>query len=153
MAFGLSDPKPEAAGERPCHAQHDGAVVRRGGIPDTNAKSPAQAGLIARGFTRKLSPTVCALLHEEVTETIIETLDAGHRLTLIGTRMSDALKLIVDCFVSLKNRRALEEMREHRQRLRESLQEKTGGCFDLSSTIRAFDSDIEIVEAGLTKLR
>jgi hypothetical protein len=66
--------------------------------------------------------------------------------------MSDAVKLIVDASVSLKDRAALEEMREHRQRLRKSLQEKAGGWVDVSRSIQIFDEDIEAVEAGLARL-
>ena len=66
--------------------------------------------------------------------------------------MSDAVKLIVDAYVSLKDRAALEEMREHRQRLRKSLQEKAGGWVDVSRSIQIFDEDIEVVETGLARL-
>jgi hypothetical protein len=66
--------------------------------------------------------------------------------------MSEAVRLIVDSFVSLKDRAALEEMREHRQRLRKNLQEKTGGVFDVSRFLQEFDDDIEVVEAGLRRL-
>jgi hypothetical protein len=66
--------------------------------------------------------------------------------------MSDALKLIVDAYVSLKDRVALEEMREHRQRLRSDLQAKAGGWVDVSRSIQLFDEDIEAVEAGLARL-
>jgi hypothetical protein len=40
--------------------------------------------------------------------------------------MSDAIKSIVDGYVGLKDRVTLEEMRDHRQRLRRSLQERAG---------------------------
>jgi len=66
--------------------------------------------------------------------------------------MSVAVKLIVDGFVRLRDRRALETMREHRQRLRKSLQERVGGCFDVSRSIELCDDDIVIVEAGLARL-
>jgi hypothetical protein len=66
--------------------------------------------------------------------------------------MSDVVKLIVDAYVSLKDRAALEEMREYRQRLRKSLQEKAGGWVDVSRSIQIFDEDIEAVEAGLARL-
>jgi hypothetical protein len=66
--------------------------------------------------------------------------------------MSSAVTLIVDGFVRLSDRRALESMREHRQRLRESLQERAGGCFDVSRSIELCDDDIVIVEAGLARL-
>lgn len=66
--------------------------------------------------------------------------------------MSEAVKLIVDAYVSLKDRQALEEMREHRQRMRKSLQEKADGAFDVSKSVQDFDNDIEIVESGLVRL-
>jgi hypothetical protein len=66
--------------------------------------------------------------------------------------MSEALSLIVDGYVGLKDRLALEEMREHRQRLRATLQERAGGPFDLSQSIRLFDEDIEVIDTGLASL-
>jgi hypothetical protein len=66
--------------------------------------------------------------------------------------MSEAVKLIVDAYVSLKDRVALEEMREHRQRLRRDLGAKAGGWVDVSRSIQLFDEDIEAVEAGLARL-
>jgi hypothetical protein len=66
--------------------------------------------------------------------------------------MSVAVTLIVDGFVKLRDRRALETMREHRQRLREILQERLGGCFDVSRSIEICDDDIVIVEAALARL-
>lgn len=67
-------------------------------------------------------------------------------------RRKGATSTIVDAYVSLKDRAALEEMREHRQRLRKSLQEKAGGWVDVSRSIQIFDEDIEAVEAGLARL-
>ena len=66
--------------------------------------------------------------------------------------MSEAVRLIVDAFVSLSDRNALEAMREHRQRLRRGLEAKAGGCFDVSRSIQLCDNDIGIVEAGLARL-
>lgn len=66
--------------------------------------------------------------------------------------MSDAVSLIVGAYVSLKNRQALEEIREHRQRMRKSLLEKTGGAFDVSKLIQTYDEEIAIVEAGMSML-
>jgi hypothetical protein len=56
--------------------------------------------------------------------------------------MSDAVKLMVDAHVSLKDRVALEEMREHRQRLRRNIQQKAGGWVDVSRSIQIFDEDL-----------
>jgi len=66
--------------------------------------------------------------------------------------MSNAVRLIVDGFVRLSDRRALESMREHRQKLRSSLEERAGGCFDVSRSIELCDDDIVVVEAGLARL-
>ena len=66
--------------------------------------------------------------------------------------MSNAVKLIVDGFVKLRDRGALDAMREHRRRLRKSLQERVGGYFDVSRSIELCDDDIAIVEAGLARL-
>ncbi len=66
--------------------------------------------------------------------------------------MSEAVKLIVDAYVGLKDRQALEEIREHRRRMRKRLQEKAGDAFDMSKFIRTCDEEIEIVESGLGRL-
>lgn len=67
--------------------------------------------------------------------------------------MSEALKLIVDAFVSLKDRKSIEELREHRQKLRRNLQEKANGLFDPSSSIRMMEGDLNVIEAGLARLQ
>lgn len=66
--------------------------------------------------------------------------------------MSEAVKLIVDAYVNLKNRQALEELREYRQRMRKTLEGKTGSLFDVGKVIQTCDEDIKIVEAGLARL-
>jgi hypothetical protein len=66
--------------------------------------------------------------------------------------MANSVKLIVDTYVSLKNRQALEDMREHRQRMRKQLQDSASAAFDVSRSVRDFDEDIRIVEAGLERL-
>lgn len=63
--------------------------------------------------------------------------------------MSKAVKLIVENFVSLKDRVSLEEMRPHRQKLRKELQGRVGPAFDLSQTIRAVENDLIIIEDGV----
>jgi hypothetical protein len=66
--------------------------------------------------------------------------------------MSVAMKLIVDAYVSLKNRKALEDMREHRQRLKRELLTKQTEAFDFSKSIRTFDDEVVVIETGLEKL-
>jgi hypothetical protein len=63
-----------------------------------------------------------------------------------------AVKLIVDGYVSLKDCKALEELREHRQRLRKDLLERSGRWFDVSRSIQVFDNDLEVIEAAFAKL-
>ena len=66
--------------------------------------------------------------------------------------MSVAMKLIVDAYVSLKNRKALEDMREHRQRLKRDLLTRQTDAFDFSNSIRAFDDEVVVIETGLQRL-
>ena len=69
-----------------------------------------------------------------------------------GCVMSVAMKLIVDAYVSLKNRRALEDLRDHRQRLKRELLLKQTDVFDFSNSIRAFDDEVVVIETGLQRL-
>ena len=62
--------------------------------------------------------------------------------------MSRAMELIVDGFVRLKDRRALEDLRTHWQRLSADLKAVTG--FDCRSSIAQIDQEIAIIEAGLS---
>jgi hypothetical protein len=48
--------------------------------------------------------------------------------------MSEAVKLIVAGYIRLKDRKAIEDMRLHRQRLRNDLMERSKGCFDVGSS-------------------
>jgi hypothetical protein len=64
--------------------------------------------------------------------------------------MSKAIEQIVDAYVRLNNRQALEGLRMHRQKLAVELKSRTG--FDLSLPIRQVDEEIAVVEAGLERL-
>jgi uncharacterized small protein (DUF1192 family) len=64
--------------------------------------------------------------------------------------MSEAIQQIVDAYVRLNNRRALEDLRMHRQRMAVDLKSRTG--FDLSLPIRQIDEEIAVIEAGLERL-
>ena len=66
--------------------------------------------------------------------------------------MSEAMKLIVNGYVSLKNRSALEDLREHRQRLRKQLQEQEKGVFDVSHLTQLFDEELRVIEGALDRL-
>jgi hypothetical protein len=64
--------------------------------------------------------------------------------------MPTAIELIVGTYVLLKNRRALEEMLQHRQRLAVDLNSRSG--FDPSRSIHQVDEDIAVIRAGLAVL-
>jgi hypothetical protein len=64
---------------------------------------------------------------------------------------SVAIRLIVDGYLTLKDRTSLEELREHRQRLRRQLDSQKGP-FDVSRTIQILDEDIEVIESGINQL-
>ncbi len=66
---------------------------------------------------------------------------------------SEAVKLIVDAYVHLKDREAIEALREHRQMLRERLQRSNSDWFNTGSSIRLIDSDLSEIEAGLPKFQ
>jgi hypothetical protein len=65
--------------------------------------------------------------------------------------MTTAIELIVGTYVRLKNRRALEEMLLHRQRLSVDLNGRRSS-FDVSGTIRQVDEDIAVIKTGLAEL-
>ena len=65
--------------------------------------------------------------------------------------MSEAMKLIVDGYVKLSARKALDDLNAHRRRLATELR-SIPGPFDLSSSIRQLEKEIEVIEEGLAKL-
>jgi hypothetical protein len=65
--------------------------------------------------------------------------------------MSSAIQQIVDAYVRLNNRRGLEDLMMHRQRLAVDLKARSG--FDFSVPIRQIDEEIAVIEAGLESLR
>ena len=63
--------------------------------------------------------------------------------------MTEALKMIVDGYLSLKNRKALEKMRVHRERLRKRIEERTSGGIDAGPTMLLFDEELSVIQAAL----
>jgi hypothetical protein len=66
--------------------------------------------------------------------------------------MSHAMKLIVDGYIRLKDRKALEALREHHQEMRSRLEVQSNGWFDVSPSIQQFDKEILAIEQGLRAL-
>lgn len=65
--------------------------------------------------------------------------------------MPNAIEQIVDAHVRLKNRRGLDELMMHRQRLAVDLKSRSGN-YDYSLLIGKIDEEIAIIEAGLARL-
>ncbi|MGX1322908.1 hypothetical protein AB7M17_006361 [Bradyrhizobium sp. USDA 377] len=65
--------------------------------------------------------------------------------------MPSAIEQIVDAYVRLKNRRGLDELMMHRQRLAVDLKSRSG--YDFSLPIGQIDEEIAIIEAGLSRLK
>ena len=65
--------------------------------------------------------------------------------------MPSAIEQIVDAYVRLKNRRGLDELMMHRQRLAVELKSRSG--FDFGRPISQIDEEIAIIEAGLSRLK
>lgn len=66
--------------------------------------------------------------------------------------MSNAIEQIVDAYVRLKNRRGLDELMMHRQRLAVDLKSRSG-AYDFSLPIGKIDEEIAIIEEGLSRLK
>ena len=64
--------------------------------------------------------------------------------------MPNAIKLIVDGYVTLQDRRALDDLRMQRRKLAVDLKALTG--FDCRTTIQQIEEDIIVIEAGLARL-
>jgi hypothetical protein len=64
--------------------------------------------------------------------------------------MSKAIEQIVDAYVRLGNRRALEDLRTHRQKLAVDLKGRAG--YDFSLPIDQVEQELAAIEAGLVRL-
>jgi hypothetical protein len=69
-----------------------------------------------------------------------------------GFPMSGAIRLIVEGYLSLKDRGALEDMRAHRQRLRKQLQDQSIGLEVVGRTTELFDEELTVIEAAIHRL-
>jgi hypothetical protein len=63
------------------------------------------------------------------------------------------MKMIVDGYVRLKDREALEQLRNHRRRLRQQLRDHRYGALDINNSLETFDAEVLVIEAALEKLR
>ena len=65
--------------------------------------------------------------------------------------MSEAMRLIVDGYVKLRDHKALEDQKAHRHRLANELK-SLNGPLDLTSVIKQLEEEIAVIDAGLAKL-
>ncbi|WP_456672419.1 hypothetical protein [Bradyrhizobium sp. LM2.9] len=63
----------------------------------------------------------------------------------------NAIELIVDGYVSLNDKRALDDLRMQRRKLAVDLKALTG--FHCRTTIQQIEEDIDVIEAGLAPQR
>ena len=64
--------------------------------------------------------------------------------------MTEAIQKIVDAYVRLNNRQALEDLRMHRQRLAMNLKARTG--YDFSLPLLQVEDELAVIEIGLDRL-
>jgi hypothetical protein len=78
--------------------------------------------------------------------------DHARHYLWVGFIMSVALNMVIDGLVTLRDRQALEDMRQHRQRLRMQLLLKRGSAFDPGKSIKMFETEMAMIETGLARL-
>jgi hypothetical protein len=66
--------------------------------------------------------------------------------------MDRAIERIVDAYVRLQNRKALEDLRTHRQGLLSDLKRRSNLVYDVSGPIRELENELAVINAGLEKL-
>ena len=67
--------------------------------------------------------------------------------------MTKAIENIVAGYVTLKNREALREMREHRQRLLHESRMHAGSWVSVESLSSVLQQDINVIDAALSGLQ
>ena len=66
--------------------------------------------------------------------------------------MDKAIEQIVDDYVRLQNRNALEDLRTQRQGLLSDLKGRSDSAYDVNGAVRQLDDELAVIEAGLQKL-
>jgi hypothetical protein len=70
----------------------------------------------------------------------------------MGLSMSAAIMSIVGGYVSLKDRSAVDEVRDHRLRLLQKIKALPTSCINPDVTLRLLDDELRVVESGLEQL-
>jgi hypothetical protein len=75
----------------------------------------------------------------------------GAPKSIAGEQLTKAIEGIVDAYVMLGDRQALEDLRMHRRKLALDLKGRRGS-YDFSLPLGQIDEEIAIIEAGLERL-
>lgn len=70
----------------------------------------------------------------------------------VDFKMTKAIKDIVAGYVTLKNRQALQEIREHRQRLLHESRMHAGSWVSVKNLNSVLQQELDVVEAALNSL-
>ena len=69
-----------------------------------------------------------------------------------GAKMSTAMEIIVETYVRMRNRRALDELMMHRHRLAIDMRLRKHSNYDLSLIICQMAEDVKAIAKGLAQL-
>jgi hypothetical protein len=114
----------------------------------------------AKSLTRPCHPAVIGVKAADNTRRMTEPLNCPQAPSpLLGLRdavvqyrrMQPAMRNIVDAYVRLGNRKALNDLRASRERLIVGLK-TLGVCYDPSKVVAQFADEIALIEAALAKL-
>ena len=97
------------------------------------------------------STDLSAVLIEIAAEMTSQNLAATARGIGLGKQMSKAIKLIVDGYVCLNDRTALENLKSDREQLAAYLK-RTNGRLDHGATIKQIEEEIAAIHAGMARL-
>lgn len=75
---------------------------------------------------------------------------AEPRATQVDRKLN-AIELIVDGYISLKDRQALQDLKAHRELLASELKARNG-WFDYSASIEEIEDEIAVIQTGLARL-
>ena len=72
---------------------------------------------------------------------------------MLAKQMSKAVELIVDCYVRLHNREALEKMEAERLQSSNGPSQAGGSQSGCSATIRQIENELEVIRSGLAQFK
>jgi hypothetical protein len=79
-------------------------------------------------------------------------IDPGSDLTSQAQRTPSAIEVIVQNYIRLNDRQALESLRKHREDLAAHLSEGKDGSFDYRALVQQIEDELAVIGTGLAKL-